>query len=165
VPIQSGWYRTTLAHNTLTVDEQSQRPAEGRCEAFIKSEGFSAVLAGAGKVHDDVQFQRAAALIGTNVFVFIDLVSADGEHTYDLAYHNHGTVESPADSMPFEAPKKAGYSYLRDVRKADSATGLKLTFEPGVDKSTHWAMAGGVPTTYLAGTRVSERILRIVFHW
>ncbi|HID07210.1 MAG TPA: heparinase, partial [Armatimonadetes bacterium] len=28
IPIQRGWYRTTLAHNTLTVDEASQRPAE-----------------------------------------------------------------------------------------------------------------------------------------
>jgi hypothetical protein len=29
VPIQAGWFRTTLADNTLVVDEKSQQPADG----------------------------------------------------------------------------------------------------------------------------------------
>ena len=41
-------FRTTLAHNTLSVDEKSQQPAQGRCEAFVATNGFSAVMAEAG---------------------------------------------------------------------------------------------------------------------
>ncbi len=34
VPIQNEWYKSTLAHNTLVVDEENQKPAEGKSLAF-----------------------------------------------------------------------------------------------------------------------------------
>ncbi|MCY3017883.1 MAG: heparinase II/III family protein, partial [Planctomycetota bacterium] len=67
VPIQAGWYRTTPAHNTLTVDEDSQKPAEGKCEAFVATEGFSAVMAEAGAIYPGVSFRRTMALVGGNL--------------------------------------------------------------------------------------------------
>ena len=98
VPIQGGWFRTTLAHNTLTVDEKSQKPAEGRCEAFIATNNFSAVMAEAGPIYDGVEFHRTVALIGTNLVVFLDQVRSEARHVYDLAYHNRGLL--PAQPMP-----------------------------------------------------------------
>src|SRR5512137_3018224 len=64
VPIQGGWFRTTLAHNTLVVDEDSQKAAEGKCLAFLAADGFSAVMAEAGAIFPGVTFRRTAALIG-----------------------------------------------------------------------------------------------------
>jgi hypothetical protein len=154
VPIQAGWYRTTLAHNTLTVDENSQKAADGSCVAFLATNDFSAVLASAGKIAEGVRFHRAAALLGTNLLLFVDLVDADREHTFDLAFHSPGKVKPPAGAQPFTTPDKPGYSYLRDLRALDSAAGLQLNFESNTKLTTQWTMAGGEPTTFLVGTGV-----------
>ncbi len=154
VPIQAGWYRTSLAHNTLTVDETSQKAANGSCVAFLATNDFSAVLANAGKIAEGVRFHRAVALLGTNLLIFVDLVDADREHTFDLAFHSPGKVSAPAETQPFTPPDKPGYSYLRDLRTLDSAAGLQLNFESNPKLTTQWAMAAGVPTTFLVGTGV-----------
>ncbi len=162
VPIQGGWYRTTIAHNTLTVDEASQKPTEGKCEAFfVCSQArsaaecrFSAVMAHAGNIYDGVSFRRTAALIGDNLLVFIDQIRADKEHTFDLAYHNVGKVLAPPDAQPIEPSKKAGYSYFRDAKSCTSSLGLQLAFDLDGGKQVRWTMAGGEQTTFLVGTGV-----------
>ncbi len=154
VPIQAAWFRATLAHNTLTVDEKSQQAAEGRCEAFLATNGLSAAMARAGRIHEDATFVRTVALIGDRWFVFIDQVRAQREHTFDLAYHNVGRVAAPSAARPSTAPDKPGYSCLRDLRALDSTEGLSLDFDVGGGQKARWAMAGGEPTTYLTGTGV-----------
>jgi hypothetical protein len=154
VPIQGGWYRTTIAHNTLTIDEESQKPTEGKCEAFLAADGFSAVMAHAGNIYDGVSFRRTAALIGDSLLVFIDQIRADKEHTFDLAYHNVGKVTTPPDAQPVEPAKKAGYSYFRDAKSRTSSLGCQLTFDLDGGKQVRWAMAGGEPTTFIVGTGV-----------
>ncbi len=154
VPIQAGWYRTTIAHNTLTVDGESQRPAEGQCEAFVNAPGFSAVLAQAGKIYDGVTYRRAVALLGDDLLLFIDLVAAPQEHTYDLAYHNIGRISVPADAAPFDAGSKPGYAHLRDTKAVSSANGLSLNIAQADAPSLGWRMAHGSPTTYVIGTGV-----------
>jgi hypothetical protein len=153
VPIQAGWYRTSIAHNTLTVDETSQKPAEGNCEAFVGQPGFSAVMASAGNIYDGVTFRRTIALLDNNLFVFIDQIKADQEHLFDLAYHNVGKFAAPAGEAE-EFGKKQGYSYLRDTKTLTSSDGLQLTFTAGNDKPVHWAMAGGDAVTFITGTGV-----------
>jgi hypothetical protein len=154
VPIQGGWYRTTIAHNTLTVDETSQKATEGQCEAFLAADGFSAVMAHAGNIYDGVSFRRTAALIGDKVLVFIDQIHADQERTFDLAYHNVGKVAAPPDAQPFALPEKAGYSYMRDVTGWQGRTAPTIVFDLGNGKQTRWTMAGNEPTTFLIGTGV-----------
>lgn len=154
VPIQAGWFRTTLAHNTLTVDEQSQKSAEGKCEAFIATNGFSAVMANAGPIAEGVTFHRTVALIGKDLLVFVDQVRADKEHLFDLAYHNVGKLAAPRGAEPFDLPDKLGYMYLRDAKKLDSTSSLQLTFEGGRDGQVRWLMASGEPTTFILGTGV-----------
>ena len=155
VPIQAGWFRTTLAHNTLAVDETSQQPAEGKCDAFIATNGFSAVMAEAGKIYDGVEFHRTIALLGTNLILFLDQVQSEKPHVYDLAYHNHGRLVPP-DAPPFQPPDKPGYSYLRDARAEVSSTPIKLRFDMGEGKTAWWALAGGEPTTLITGTGVGK---------
>ena len=154
VPIQAGWYRTTIAHNTLVVDEQSQKAAAGQCEAFIAANGFSAVMASAGRIYDGVTFRRTVGLIGSNLLVFIDQVRADRERTLDLAYHNVGKFAPPSKADNFEMPQKAGYSYFRGARRLISERGLELAFNLEDGHRARWVMAGGEPTTFIMGTGV-----------
>ncbi len=157
VPIQRGWYRTTIAHNTLTMDESSQKAAAGKCEAFLAADGFSAVMADAGKIYPGVRFTRTVALINDKLLVFLDQITADKEHTFDLAYHNLGKLaQSPEGAQAFELPKKPGYSYLRDVKSLGTERGLQLVFGNRDGPSVRWAMASGQPTTFLIGTGVGH---------
>lgn len=155
VPIQSGWYRTTLAHNTLSVDEKSQQPAEGRCHAFITTNGFSAVMAEAGQIHDGVKFYRTISLIGSELIVVLDQIQSESAHLYDLAYHNRGQL-ALAEGTPFQPADKPGYSYLRDMRAANSSGPVHLRFDLDDRKRIWWALAGGEPTTILTGTGVGK---------
>ena len=78
VPIQRSWYRTTLAHNTLTVDETPQKPAEGKCIAFGNKSGVDFAIADAGDIYDGVRFVRTVALLNEDSLVFIDQIPCVG---------------------------------------------------------------------------------------
>lgn len=122
VPIQKEWFRATVAHNTLTVDEQNQKPAEGACLAFgtQPEQGLSAVLAEAGPIYAGVVYRRAVALVGTDLVLILDLISAAADHTFDLAWHNTGTWTVLPPGTPVELPRQPGYMHLKDmVRVAD----------------------------------------------
>ncbi|MBI4323973.1 MAG: alginate lyase family protein [Chloroflexi bacterium] len=154
VPIQAGWFRTTLAHNTLTVDEKSQNAAEGKCEAFVAEKDFSAVMAEAGPIYEGVAFRRTVALIGEKLLLFIDQVSATKEHVLDLAYHNLGQAMPPGEAQPFDLPQKPGYSYLRDALTLNTARGLQRPFALSGGQKVLWSMAGGQPSDYIIATGV-----------
>jgi len=154
VPIQAGWYRTSIAHNTLTVDERSQRPAEGKCDAFVAADGFSAASATAGNIYPGVSFRRTVALLGDNLLVFVDQVRATNEYTFDLAYHNVGKFGAMPAAQPFQAPTNAGYSYWRDAAFATSADVFSAVFDLGRGRQARWSMAGGTPTTFILATGV-----------
>jgi hypothetical protein len=155
VPIQAGWYRTTIAHNTLTVDETSQRPAEGKCEAFLSANEAGAVTAVAGDIYPGVTFRRTIALLGRQHLLFLDQVSAEREHTLDFAYYNHGQLTPPAEAQPFTPPQKPGYSYWRDARSLTRDTGLRLQWDLGNGQRLHWVAApAGKPATYITATGV-----------
>ena len=154
VPIQAGWYRTTIAHNTLTVDERSQQPAEGKCETFLAAKDFSAVSATAGKIYKDVSFRRTLALIDGGVLVCIDQARSTNEHTFDLAYHNVGKLVGRPSAERFHVPTNAGYSYFRDAMSLSTADGFEAIFDLGRGQQTRWAMAGGRPTAFIVATGV-----------
>ena len=157
VPIQAGWYRTTLAHNTLCVDEQSQGPAQGQCLAFIATNDFSAVMADAGKVFHGAYFTRTVALFGTNLLVFLDQVRSEDTHTYDFVYHNRGHLAVPGIQIPAFTPSdKPGYSYLRDTHAQESSSSVRVRFDVDDQTPVWWALAGGDQTTVITGTGVGQ---------
>ncbi|MBN2449266.1 MAG: alginate lyase family protein [Lentisphaeria bacterium] len=122
VPIQKEWFRATLAHNTLTVDEANQAAAEGTCLAFgsAADAALSAVVAEAGPICERVVFRRAVALHGEDLILILDLVQAESEHTFDLAWHNAGTWVRPPSGTPAEVPAKPGYMHLRNMVRSES---------------------------------------------
>ncbi|MFC1712454.1 alginate lyase family protein [Candidatus Poribacteria bacterium] len=137
VPIQGGWYKTTLSHNTLIVDETAQRPADGKCLAFGSEDGVDYVVAEAGGIYDGVRFTRSVALIDNALALFIDQIRCDGEHLLDVAYHNRGTWESLPDGEDWTPPDKPGYQYLRDatIREVQGGIDLSIQMAGGQRKS------------------------------
>ncbi|MCC7494733.1 MAG: heparinase II/III family protein [Fimbriimonadaceae bacterium] len=117
VPLQMEWYRATLAHNTLTVNELPQKPAEGKSLAFVSRPGVSAALASAGAIYEGVTYHRAIALIGEDLFVMLDLATAAADSTFDIAWHNGGQWLTAPAGEPVRLPARPGYQHLKDVVK------------------------------------------------
>lgn len=128
VPIHGGWYKTTLAHNTLVVDETNQKPAEGKCLAFGSKHGVDLVVADAGDIYDGVRFVRSVALLRENSLVIVDQIRCDRERLLDVALHLRGVWENLPDGAKWTPPEKDGYRYLRDatVRRIDKEATLTV---------------------------------------
>jgi hypothetical protein len=59
-------------------------------------------------------------LFGKSLLLVLDLVEAEKERTFDLAYHNAGRWETPAAGNPVRIPDADGYKHLRDVVKVEA---------------------------------------------
>ncbi len=129
VPIQNGWYRTTLAHNTLTVDERSQQPATGRSCAFGSTGELLFAMGDAGKIYPGIQFFRTMLLAGQSYLIVVDQVIGEKEHLHDIAYHAQGTWQKRPGGQAWQPPDKPGYRYLRDCQIASATAGPVASVE------------------------------------
>jgi hypothetical protein len=129
-PLYRNWYRTTMAHNALVVDEQEQVPSGGNLLVY----GFGDTLA----------MQRANALEAAPgvvqdraVFVTADYVAdlfgafARLPRRFDLAWHLLGSCSTDLPLEPAELPKprEPGYSELADTRSARVSTSWQAGFQ------------------------------------
>ncbi len=115
VPLHAGWYKTTLAHNTLVVDEANQKSAEGKCLSFGGEQGVEFVVAEAGDIYDGVRFVRSIAMLDENAIVVIDQVRCGRERLLDVALHLRGQWVNLPDGAKWTPPNKDGYRYLREA--------------------------------------------------
>jgi len=154
-PLHKDWDKTTLAHNTLVVDETSQEPASGRCLAFGSERGVDFAVTDAGPIYKGVTFTRAAALLDSNVVVFVDQIQSDAPHTYDLAYHQIGTWLEPSRSRegePWVSARGLGYSHLTQARaRKVNSGGLTLRTKSSGLPSCSIALSTTEPTEIITG--------------
>jgi len=154
VPLSKGWCKTTLAHNTLLVDESDQHEAAGSCLEFLTGDGYSAALTDAGSAIANGSFRRATFLLWQDLVVFIDLVHLDpkaGDRVMDLVYHPQGQWLTAPPGQPFNVPKKPGYSFLENVTQTDS-DGIDLSIKGPNGKTNVVFAATGQSTRFLLGT-------------
>jgi hypothetical protein len=168
------WDKTTLAHNTLVVDETSQAPATGKCIAFGTERGVDYAITDAGPIYKGIRFTRSAAMLAPEIVVFADQIDADAPHTLDLAYHSIGVWEIPessspgADSVqrpplpspllqrrgrrPWTPPDSPGYKHLTQTRSHTFASEeLALKTKLADDWQAAITVAGGEPTEIITG--------------
>lgn len=133
VPIHGNWYRTTLAHNTLVVDEGDQQPTEGKCLQFGSANSVDFVVASAGAIYPGVRFVRAVALLSEDVIVVLDSVQCEAERLCDIALHLQGDWQDLPDGAKWQPPATRGYRYLSDatVRFVDGAIALRVRQNQG----------------------------------
>jgi hypothetical protein len=150
-PLHFEWDRVTLAHNTLTVDETSQRPATGKCLAFGSEHGVDYAMADAGDIYEGVRYFRTVLLLNENLIVFVDHVRASKPHTLDLAVHYTGHWVKPATGDKPDLPAKEGYQHLRDVASMDATAQTTLTLNGAAI-----TLAGNQPTRIITATGIGK---------
>ncbi len=158
VPIHAGWQKTTIAHNTLTIDETDQKPATGRCLSFLNESGWAAALAEAGPIAPGVNYRRAVAVTSDDVVLVLDLVHATKDHTFDLAYHNAGAWSVPPKGKTVKLPEKPGYEYLEDMVQVTGPLPLIAREPVHVGLAVASAQGGAVWAGTGAGSVRSERV-------
>jgi len=158
LPIRMDWYVTTLAHNTLTVDSQSQKPAEGRPIAFGSDGGIDYAVCDAGPIAGGVRFVRTAALVDENLVVFVDQISSDTQHTYDITYHEPGDWTDLPSGDPWAVPDSRGYKCLANATTRTTDAGLTLTAKAADDLTAAIGLAPGPKTEIITATGVGANV-------
>jgi hypothetical protein len=147
------WDKTTLAHNTLIVDEISQAPAAGKCLAFGNDHDVAYSITDAGPIYQGVNFTRTAALLTPELVVFVDQVKADHARLLDVACHAIGewTTNLPAGE-PSALGKAPGYSRLtRTLSRTASNGQLAFQTETETGRRTSMVVAANEPTELITG--------------
>jgi len=147
--VHQSWYRQTVAHNTIAVDESSQGECMGKCTLFAVSPHRRVMEATADTAYRGVKMSRRVTLADDYVSI-VDRLSSDREHTYDWVYHNYGALSVDA-SVAQKAQERplgdgAGYEHITDVTRglcdapwgatwklADKEVRLEMTAAPGTE--------------------------------
>jgi hypothetical protein len=119
VPDHIHWYRKTLAHNTVTVDEQDQEETAGKLVDFEKREDGGLVVAECDSACEGVTMRRSLDLSG-NTLVDEFACEAIAEHTYDYALLLVEPAGIPESATPAELPDGAGYDRIKNPVRWES---------------------------------------------
>ncbi len=150
-PLYKQWYHTTLAHNTLTVDEQSQVMAGAEQTVYAPADTISMQRAWTRDAYPGVTMDRA--LFMTHYYV-ADIFGAFSRlpRKMDLAWHIRGEFSS---SLPFTEykipePKNPGYMVLNNVRRTTTSNAWRADITRAGNVARFMA-AGGTPTDIIVG--------------
>ena len=105
-PLHWHWYRSTLAHTTVTMDGVNQRQGEGRCLSF-KDDGRCAKIA--CEVGPDAfpgaTATRSLFLEGDRLVDVFTVESAD-EHDWEWAFHARGNLSTSVTTASVQPPPR-----------------------------------------------------------
>jgi len=159
-PLIPKWNHTSLAHNTLTVDEKSQRPFEGGGKpqdvtadqtVFAPASTVGMERVWSDTAYPGITMDRAIFMTPQYMADLFGAFSA-APHKYDLAWHIRGDVTSDLTLGPVTIDSTVnGYNTLTNVRGADAADkpwSVTLTRD---DKVARLHVAGAAGTQAILG--------------
>ncbi|MGI5869759.1 MAG: heparinase II/III domain-containing protein [Kiritimatiellia bacterium] len=150
-PLYRQWYRTTLAHNTLVVDELDQNPAGATQVVYGPATTFGIQRAWTQDAYPGITMDRSLFLTPEYL---ADIFGAFSRlpRKMDLAWHIRGDFQSDLTMEPttFPTPVENGYSALANVRRAQVEQSWRADI--GLDgHMTRFIAAGGPPTEVIVG--------------
>lgn len=122
-----GWYRSSLAHNTVVVDGASQNPSEGELLAFGDEGGFQIAQARVEGAYPGVKMRRTLCL-GDGFLIDVLDVEGTAEHHYDWAVHTPASLGMGGSATAYRLGDRDGYEFLADVAEL-SGDRLDVTAE------------------------------------
>jgi len=118
VPLHQEWYRSTVAHNTVSVDQQSQAAKDGRLEEWSEESGVTVLEASADEAYRGVSLRRRLRLEAGRLEDRFEC-SSETEHVYDWVFHAPGSLSlSPALlPRPGKLGESNGYQHIENLRE------------------------------------------------
>jgi len=119
-PLHGKWFKTTAAHNTVTVGMTSQKPTSGKLLAFVVDDRYAAATAESTGAYDGYRMVRRLLLSGN---FLVDVLDVQGEKPDTLDWFlravGRGEVGLPLVPVTEKAPN-ATYAYLAELRGAET---------------------------------------------
>ena len=127
-PLQAQWYKTSVAHNTIVMDQQNQKSATGKLIWESWKPSLAAAQATCDSCYDDVRLTRTLALT-PEYLLDITEVETTQPRTFDLAWHVWGKLSASIDVKPAKPLGKSdGYQHLANVRSAETSGSYRVDF-------------------------------------
>ena len=134
------WFRRSIAHNTLVVDQTDQAWTNGYGNFFGALPSFQVASGGSTTEYHGVKLTRTLIQVGD---YFLDLFDAESpdEHTYDLPLHSFG--ELALDGLDLERqpvdlfgtrPGIPGYDQLTDIYRCATDSSFSVVFTDKGDR-------------------------------
>jgi hypothetical protein len=151
LPEQEGWFKQTLAHNTLVVDRKSQQRANpAQLKSLVAAPRVQMASVASEEIYPGVYLERTLLL---NDDYLIDIFTAESAkpHTYDWVYHGVGAFSS--GQVEFESPEESpgatnGYQYLRRIKSAAFDHDCRAEWKAAPKRYVGIYMLGEPGTTY-----------------
>ena len=168
LPESHNWFRQTVSHNTVVVDQVSQHRIGGELERFAAGPRVQVADASAHDYQHGVRMRRTAILVD-GAFV-VDLFGVGGAgpnrqrgRQIDWVYRNFGELRVSTDLVEDEKPlgKDNGYQHIRNVRRGSADGTWTATFESegqGVRLTTLGEAGTEVIAATAPGTTLDERL-------
>jgi hypothetical protein len=146
------WDKTTVAHNTISVDGKQQAESTGKLLEWNPGPKFTEIRISAGPVYPGVEIERTLVHTAEYTVDIAEARSVDGAaHLFDWTYHNFGAIETILPLQPYLGiPQANGYQHLTQVRAAAIGDDWMLTFAQENSK-LRVLMLGAPETTVVTG--------------
>ena len=161
-PLHGQWYRATIAHNTVCVDQINQLGVAGKLEDWKARKVSTRLVASVDGTTKGVRMRRSLTLRGKRAAqqsVLTDKfeVTADKPHTYDWAFHVRGRLETNLRLSDHPEPlgTRNGYQHISQVRQADTDRSFTVTWTQGRARLT-LKMKGERGTTVFVGQGIGR---------
>lgn len=161
IPIHREWDSMTIAHNTISVDQQRQSASTGKLLDWHVGDDWVAVRADAGEVYPGVRLQRTILLTRRYVLITDQSESADGRpHCYDWAYHNTGTesLVSPLKVEPYTLTAQNGYQHLTNTMHGSTSDAVAVRFVSTSQTTHSESESNSTPATYYSTKPPSPKL-------
>ena len=152
------WDRSTVAHNTVVVDEKSQAESTGKLVSWQTDPDFTSVEADAGPVYAGITMQRRIVLTSRYILEITNVAATDGaDHTFDWVYHNFGQQHLQLPTQPWSGfHQENGYQHLSQNQTAATTNSWQDIFHIAASadqpaRGMHLWMLGGVDTDLFSG--------------
>lgn len=118
VPEYETWCRTTVAHNTVVIDQQDQQPDTGRLIFFEQSKDYSAALTASDGAYPAFSLRRFLVMADA---IMVDVFVVTGERDAQIDWVSHGpgllTTDLPLRPRTEPLGEKNGYQHLSDLKQ------------------------------------------------
>jgi hypothetical protein len=142
------WDKTTIAHNTLSVDEKPQAAATGKLLEWKPGADATTIRLSAGPVYPGVEIVRTLVHTASYTLDVLEARATDGkDHQFDWMYHDFGALSTSLPATPYtKLPQSDGYQHLTNTKAAVTAADWRVSFGP----ERVW-MLGAPETTVVTG--------------
>ncbi len=115
IPLYTRWYKQTASHNTLIVDGQCQKRADGELLAFGSAGVWQIARARTSSAYPGVELDRTLVL-GDSCLLVVDRVLSRRDHLLGWHFRADGSVAFPRKTVPVpQGLEGDGAAYYTEV--------------------------------------------------